>query len=69
MRFMGTTTGCLSPSTSTTTKASCCRSAVRHIDDFALQQIVSVKFIENLAGIRDIYVTDLKIDPSVSHIL
>ena len=45
------------------------RSAVRYIDDFSLQQILSVKFSENLAGIGDIYVTDSKIDPSVSHIL
>ena len=44
------------------------RSAIGHIDDFALQEIVSVKFIEDLTRIGDVDVIDLKIDPSVSHI-
>jgi len=45
------------------------RSAIGHIDDSALQEIVSVKFIEDLTRIGDVDVIDLKIDPSVSHIL
>ena len=45
------------------------RSTIGHIDDFALQEIVSVKFTEDLTRIGDVDVIDLKIDPSVSHIL
>jgi hypothetical protein len=41
--------GCLDPPTSTTAKASRWRSAIGDIDDFALQQIVSMRFIENLS--------------------
>jgi hypothetical protein len=46
---MGTTTGCLDPPTSTMAKASSWRSAIGDVDDWALQQIVSVKFIEDLS--------------------
>jgi hypothetical protein len=46
IRLVGTATRCLDPPTSTTAKASSWRSAIGDTDDFALQPIVSLKFIE-----------------------
>jgi hypothetical protein len=66
----GATTGFLAPPTSTTAKASRWGSAIGDIDDFALQQIVSMKFIENLSIWFTVVQRDLqrRVSPSTSEI-
>ena len=70
IRLVGTATGCLDPPTSTTAKASSWRSAIGDTDDFALQPIVSLKFIENLSIWFTVIQRDLqrRVSPSTSEI-
>ena len=44
------------------------KTAVRYIDNFSLEQIVTMKLQENLTGFGHIHVFDFEIDPTVSHI-
>ena len=67
---MGTTTVFLDSPTSTTAKTSRWGSAIGDIDDFALQQIVTMKFIENLSIWFTVVQRDLlrRVSPSTSEI-
>ena len=56
MRFIGNDDRLREPLDFDDGKSFLLRSAVRHIDDFSLQEIPSVEFLENLGRIGDIYV-------------